>query len=150
MLARLLFPSPDAPERRSLSAALLVLRLGSGAFMAAAHGWPKLQTYTEKVSSWADPIGIGSAPSLTLAVFAELLCAAAIALGLLTRAALVPLIVTMLVAVFVVHAEDPFQKKELGLLYLVSYVALLLAGPGRYSLDAWIGARIRARGRGRS
>lgn len=142
MLTRLLFP--DHAEPRPTSVGLLVLRVSVGLLMAVGHGWSKMATYAEHVHSWADPIGIGSEASLTLAVFAELFCSIALVLGLLTRAAAVPLIVTMLVAVFIVHAGDPFQKQEMGLLYLVPYVTLLLTGPGRYSLDALIARRLRS------
>lgn len=141
MLTKLLFP--DHAEPRHVSVGLLLLRVGSGLLMALTHGWSKMATYGAHVGSWADPIGIGSAASLTLAVFAELLCSLALVLGLLTRAAAIPLIVTMLVAALVVHADDPFQKKELGLLYLVPFLTLLVTGPGRFSLDAAIGRRLR-------
>lgn len=49
--------------------------------------------------------------------------------------AVIPLIVTMLVAVFFVHGADPFAQREPALLYLLPYVMLLLTGSGRYSLD---------------
>lgn len=108
--------------------------------MAYSHGWGKFQKVLSGDLSFGDPIGLGEELSLILTVFAEFLCGVLVALGLLTRAALVPLIVTMLVAVFVVHAEDPFGKQEFGLLYLVPYITLFLAGPGKYSLDKQLGA----------
>lgn len=41
----------------------------------------------------------------------------------------------MLVAVFVVHLDHDFGKKELGLFYLISYLVLLISGGGKYSVD---------------
>ncbi len=116
--------------------ALLLLRISSGGFMAYSHGWPKAQKVLAGDLGFGDPIGIGETPSLLLVVFAELVCSILVALGLFTRLALVPLIITMAVAVFIVHADDPFSKQEFGLLFLVPYVALLLKGPGAWSLDA--------------
>lgn len=107
--------------------------------MAYSHGWGKMQRVLEGELGFADPIGIGELPSLVLTVFAELVCGVLVALGLFTRAALVPLIITMVVAVFIVHADDPFSKQEFGLLYLVPYVALFLTGPGKFSLDRQLG-----------
>lgn len=115
---------------------LLVLRLFFGVSMALAHGWPKLQRFSELQNSFPDPLGIGSMPSLSLAIFAELACAVAVAIGLLFRASLLPLIATMVVAAFIVHGQDPFKKQELALAYLSAYVALACTGPGRYSVDA--------------
>ncbi|TNF30193.1 MAG: DoxX family protein, partial [Bacteroidetes bacterium] len=88
---------------------LLLLRLASGGIMAYSHGWGKMQRVQEGELGFADPIGIGELPSLVLTVFAELVCGVLVALGLFTRAALVPLIITMVVAVFIVHADDPFS-----------------------------------------
>jgi putative oxidoreductase len=52
-------------------------------------------------------------------------------------------LVTMLVAAFHVHATDPFSKKELALAYATAALAILLAGPGRLSLDARFRKRAR-------
>lgn len=118
---------------------LLFLRLASGGMMAYSHGWGKLQKMLGGNMSFADPIGMGEEASLVLTVFAEFVCGILVALGLFTRAALIPLIITMVVAVFIIHAEDPFSKQEFGLLYLVPYLTLFLAGPGKLSLDKKLG-----------
>jgi len=121
------------------SLGLLILRLALGGMMLAAHGWPKLKGFSGLVGSFPNPIGIGSTPSLVLAVFAEFFCAIAVMLGLFTRAAAIPLMITMLVAAFIVHASDPFQRQEFALLYAVPFLMLVLTGAGSYSLDAKIG-----------
>jgi putative oxidoreductase len=41
----------------------------------------------------------------------------------------------MLVIIFIVHSGDPFGDKESAYIYLLMYLSLLLAGPGKYSLD---------------
>lgn len=123
------------------SLGLLVLRLGVGGLMLFRHGLPKLLGFSELVDGFADPIGLGSAASLSLAIFAELLCSALVILGLGTRLAAVPLAVTMLVAAFVVHGGDPFAKKELALLYLSAVIGLMFLGSGRFALDSLVGRR---------
>jgi putative oxidoreductase len=115
--------------------ALFVLRVSVGAFMLLGHGWGKLMSFAERAGSFPDPLGVGSAASLSMAVFAEVFCAAALILGLATRWATVPLIVTMVVAAFVIHADDPWAKQEFALLYLIPFVALLIGGSGRAAVD---------------
>lgn len=44
----------------------------------------------------------------------------------------------MTVAAFITHGADPFQKKELALMYLVMAIAIALLGPGRWSLDQFV------------
>ena len=120
---------------------LLILRLSAGVTMFGAHGLSKLLSFSERLDTFADPIGFGAPLSLTLAVFAEAVCSLLLAAGLFTRLAAVPLLITMLVAALIVHGDDPWNKKELPLLYAASYAALLLTGPGRWSLDQWIARR---------
>lgn len=114
---------------------ILWLRIIGGGFMLA-HGIPKLmKLFAGGDIQFADPFGIGPAATLGLTVFAEVICAVFILVGFKTRAAVVPLIITMLVAAFVIHGADPFRKKELALVYLVIYLSLFFLGSGKYSVD---------------
>jgi putative oxidoreductase len=124
------------------SFALLILRVVVGSFMLV-HGLQKLDMLKANPVQFADPIGIGEPASLTLAVFAELVCSILLIIGLLTRLAIIPLIITMLVAVFIVHAADGFEKQELPALYLGVYIVLIINGAGKYSVDRLIAKRKR-------
>ncbi|WP_346862430.1 DoxX family protein [uncultured Draconibacterium sp.] len=120
------------------SIGLLLLRVSAGGFMLT-HGYPKLQRLLAGEFQFGDPLGLGPEVSLVLAVFAEVVCSILLVLGLGTRLATIPLIVTMAVAAFIAHGADPFGRKELALMYLVSYVVLLLNGAGKFSMDKIIG-----------
>lgn len=114
--------------------ALAILRIAPS-IMMLTHGVPKLQKILGGNLEFADPIGIGQAPSLFLAVIAEVVCPLLIILGIRTRWATVPVIIMMLVAGFIQHASDAFGVKEKALLYLTVFVVILFLGPGRYSVD---------------
>tara|TARA_R110000868_G_scaffold107939_1_gene295008 strand:- start:238 stop:615 length:378 start_codon:yes stop_codon:yes gene_type:complete len=113
---------------------LLLLRVVPSVMMIT-HGFPKFQNLIGGEIKFGDPIGIGSAPSLFLAVVGELVCPILIILGFKTRWAALPSAITMAVAAFIAHGADPFQKKELALLYLTFFVVIILVGPGKYSID---------------
>lgn len=116
---------------------LLLLRVTFGGLMLINHGWGKMMKLLgDDPIQFADPIGIGETASLALTVFAEVICAALITIGFLTRWAIIPLIITMLVAIFIVHISDPFKKMEMAILYLIPYVVLWMNGAGKYSVDA--------------
>ncbi len=117
---------------------LLALRVGAGGMFFFLHGWSKLVRFSVLSATFPDPLGIGSSASLALAVFAEFFCSLAVMLGLFTRWAAIPPIITMFVAAFVVHAGDPWSKKELALLYLISFLPLFFTGGGRYSLERFL------------
>ena len=113
---------------------LLILRVGLSAFMLT-HGLSKFQRLFADEIKFADPLGIGETPSLILVVIGEFIAPILIMIGFRTRLiALFPAI-TMLVAAFIVHGDDPFAKKEKALLYLLGYVVVILCGPGKYALD---------------
>lgn len=118
------------------SLAVLVLRLGAGGMLLVTHGWGKLMNAAARAPGFPDPIGLGPVASFWLVVFAEVLCAGFVMVGLLTRYSVVPLLGFSAVAGFVQHASDPWPKRELPFLYGVAFLAVLLAGPGRFSLDA--------------
>lgn len=119
---------------------LLVLRISSG-LMMAAHGWGKAGRVLSGEFGFADPLGIGQAPSLILAAFAEFVCALLVVVGLKTRWAAVPVVITMLVAGLVHHAQDPWSDKESALLFAAMFLALVLTGGGRWSVDTLLGRR---------
>jgi putative oxidoreductase len=115
--------------------ALLILRVAIGIFMLT-HGYGKLlKLFGDEPITFADPIGLGVTTSLFLAVFAEVLCSIFLIMGLFTRPAAIPLIITMLVAAFIVHADDEFRGKEMALLYFLVYTVIAITGAGKYSID---------------
>ena len=107
-------------------------------FLFAAHGWSKLTRVPGIFESFPDPIGMGSAMSAGMAIFAEAVCTLLVVAGLFTRLAAVPIVITLLVAALVVHADDPWSKKEFALLYCVPFLVLIFTGAGKYSLDSLI------------
>ena len=113
---------------------LAVLRILPSAFLMT-HGWGKFNRLISGNFEFPDPIGIGSSPSLFLTVIGEFICPILIIIGLKTRWAAVPSAITMFVAAFIVHASDPFSDKEKALLFLVTFIAIILLGPGRFSID---------------
>lgn len=121
--------------------ALLLFRIFLGIVMIT-HGYPKLEKLIAGGNiEFMNFLGLGPTISLVLVVFAEFICSILLILGLFTRWSLIPLIIVMLVAVFGVHINDSFDKMELPLHYLVSYIILMIIGPGRYSIDGLIAKR---------
>ncbi len=114
---------------------LLIARIGIAALMLT-HGIPKLMMlFSGQPINFPPVMGMSAALSLSLTVFAEVFCSLLLLFGFATRIAVIPLIITMLVAVLIIHGADPFAVKEPGLQYLLVYTVLLFAGSGKYSLD---------------
>ena len=124
----------------ALDWAALILRSTLGLLMIIGHGWFKFSHILEGNYQFGNPIGIGPVPSLFLAVGAEVGCSFLLILGLWTRLAILPLVFTMLVALFMVLLPmgAPWEKIESVLHFLIPYLALFLLGSGKYSLDHFL------------
>lgn len=128
---------------RSPDAALLVLRLWFGGSMLFLHGWLKLVNFSSMAAQFPDLFGIGRGPTVGLAIFGELVCAALLMAGLFTRFAALGLAITMTVAFTMGHGGRLTGQGngEMAFLYLGAFIALFVAGGGKFSFDAKMGAK---------
>ncbi len=123
---------------RSTDFALLLLRVVAGLTMLLNHGWGKVMNFGGMSDKFMNFLGMGSTVSLVLIIFAEVVCAALITLGFLTRFAALVLAIGMGVAFFVGHGmklSNP-GSGELALIYLLIAVTLFFSGAGKFSIDA--------------
>ncbi len=116
------------------SLAMTVLRIGISALMLG-HGIPKISRLFESPIEFADPIGLGPVLSLILTLIGEVVAPVLIIIGWKTRLAAIPALITMLVAALIVHGSDPFQKKEMEIMYALGFLVILIGGPGKFALD---------------
>ena len=124
---------------------LFLLRAGTS-FLMIPHGWAKYERLTQALEAgepvkFMDFMGMGTTVSLALTIFGELIAPALILVGFKTRWMAAPAAFTMLVAAFVAHGADPLAEKEHALLYASAFLAVLLLGPGRWSVDSWWAGR---------
>ena len=112
----------------------LILRLTLGLSMLISHGMPKLLDYNAKKDVFPDPLGVSSQLSLILVIFAEVVCSIFIILGLKIRITTIPLIITMAIAAFIIHAGEPWKKQELAALYLSGFITLFFTGEGKFAV----------------
>jgi putative oxidoreductase len=126
----------------SIDLGLLILRLASAGAMLWLHGKGKLMDFNKAVEKF--PVILGSAKvSLGMAIFAEVLCAGLLILGLFGRFAALALAVTMGVAFVMVHkmALTGTGSGEMAFLYLIPFVTLFFTGPGKFSVDGGAGGK---------
>ena len=124
----------------------LLLRLVFGYFWLET-GWAKLHNlefFSQRFVEWGIPFPMLSA---TASGTVDLVGGALLILGLGTRLVAVPMIVNMLVALAVVvlpGIATPDEFVELDeVLYVLVLFWLLMAGPGKASLDHLIATRLR-------
>jgi putative oxidoreductase len=140
---------------------LLPLRLVVG-FGFLAHGWAKWSRGPSGFAKLLVQIGT-PLPEVTawVVTLTEVLGGLAILVGALVAVVSIPLIVSMLVAMFTVQLPFGFSSVntigltpsgpvfgppgyEINLLYIGALLALAVAAPGAWSVDGWLRRRRRA------
>lgn len=136
MLKQFLFGS-DFKGTAWATLGFTLLRIFTGVGLMT-HGFAKLpvsEQFIGGVAALGFPFPVAFAWAAALA---EAAGGALILAGFLTRPAAFFALFTMCVAVFGVHLNDPFGKKELALVYGFLALCFLLAGAGDWSIDALV------------
>lgn len=124
---------------RDLPLLFIRLVLAYGFFTPAKMKWGDIQSIADWFESMNYPL-----PTLNayLAASAEAAGVVLLTLGLFSRLISIPLIITMLVAIFTVHISNGFNAGDNGfeipLYYLIMLVTIFILGPGRISLDYFV------------
>jgi putative oxidoreductase len=109
-------------------------------------GWGKVHSL-DKVTAFFTGLGI-PAPGFnaTLVGYSELICGGLLVVGLLTRFATVPLMVSMIIAILTAKLKDLHGIFDLvgfdEFTYLAVLVMIALIGPGLVSLDHLVARRL--------
>lgn len=125
---------------------LLLVRLSLAAVFVPS-GWGKLHDL-EKVTAFFVELGI-PAPHLNAVVVSitELVCGSLLLVGLVSRLAAMPLVVSMTVAIITAKAPDLHGVVDLfsvdEFIYIVMAIVVIVLGPGAVSVDAQLARRVK-------
>jgi putative oxidoreductase len=141
--------------------AIVPLRLVVG-YGFIAHGMAKLVRGPAAFAKLLHLLGVPlPLPTAWMVTLLELACGVALVLGAFVVIASVPLIASMLVAMFSLHLHFGFSAVntigltpagpvfgppgyEINLLYIAALLALAFVGPGALSLERWLSERLHA------
>lgn len=139
LIYRFLFPAP--PKRNRASLLILSLRILLG-LLLMSHGIQKWAQFDIMRTVFPDPIGFGSQFSLVLVIFAELFCSIFFIVGFFYRLVMIPMMITLGIAFFVIHNGSITLGGELAFIYLTVFIILYVTGPGKFSIDYFISQSI--------
>lgn len=123
--------------------ARLFMRLFTGV-MFMQFGIRQIAHFNELAPTFEAVMGMSSETSLLVMILIEIICSTLIILGLFTRFALIPPIVSMVIAECVLVQNlltqnglsfYEWQSVFLPIMFLGIFVFMMLAGPGKVSLD---------------
>lgn len=123
--------------------ARLFMRLFTGV-MFMQFGIRQIAQFNELALSFPSVFGMGAEVSLLVMILIEIICSTLIILGLFTRFAIIPPMVSMVIAECVLVQElmaqtnVTFQSSQiifLPIMFIGIFLFMMLAGPGKISLD---------------
>ena len=128
--------------------ARLFMRLFVGV-MFMQLGIRYLVHYNELSSSFPAILGMSPVTTLTIMICIELICSLLIMVGFLTRIATIPPIISMIASeLYLLHNPDSFPTASwaidsplpgyLPIMFIGIFLFILLAGPGKISVDYFI------------
>lgn len=126
------------PSDRSLHLSLLVFRVLLSAELIYAHGLKKLGVGVDQAEVIPNPLHLPDSFNSLFADVANLVCPLFVIAGLLTRVAILPILAVTLTGYFVLHFKDAPLIKDTPYMYSLSYLLLMVLGPGKYSVDHYI------------
>ena len=141
------------PGDKQVDVGLLLMRVGIPAALFVRHGWEKVSGFNHMLAFQMDPLHIGVYPTMAFATLSDGICTLLIILGLFTRTAAAVIVISLSV-VFVTMENalgiipssyhltqstppppSSADHVELTFIYLIFFLGIVFAGPGRYSLD---------------
>jgi putative oxidoreductase len=115
---------------------LLFIRVWFCISLFVKHGIEKVFHYSDMQARFPDPIHVGPTVGLTFALIADFVCPLLIIIGLGTRLAGLFMFINLLVVfTFMHHFSFMDGHAELVYIYLGLALFIVIAGPGKYSMD---------------
>lgn len=118
--------------------ALLLYRVIISILFVFGYGLKKLKMFINGEDFFYSFLGFGSDITLLLASIGELIAPIFIIIGYKTRFFTALPLFMMFIVVLDVKSGEPFESYQSALLYLISLLIIIIAGPGKYSIDNYI------------
>ena len=126
----------------SIDAGLLFLRVSICLNLFIRHGYEKAFTFSQMEPTFMGLLNLGATNTLIIAMIGDSICSLLVVFGVATRWAALYCFCNIFVA-WTVKAHFQYfgyrvDHGELMVLYLVALIAIIITGPGRYSVDSLI------------
>ncbi|MDN3656068.1 DoxX family protein [Ferruginibacter paludis] len=116
---------------------LLVFRVVLSLEIIVVHGFKKVGINVAEAEKIPNPLHFPETFNHAFAVSANLFFPVLVILGFFTRIAILPILAVTLTGYFVLHWNDALLIKDTPFMYSLSYLLILVLGPGRYSVDSF-------------
>lgn len=120
----------------TVSLGLLFFRIAVSVELLLVHGIKKLGVGVNAAEVVPNPLHLPETLNQLFATTANVVLPLFVIFGLVTRLAVLPILAVTLTGYFVVHGNSPLPERDIPFMYSISFLLLLIVGPGKYSMDA--------------
>lgn len=125
-------------EKQMANITLLFFRTLLCVELMLVHGLKKIANVDEELKLLPNPFGIAPHLNLYIAIIANLVMPLFVITGTFTKLAILPILGITLTGYFIVHSNDSLAIRDIPFMYSLSFLVVLLLGPGKYSVDEMI------------
>jgi putative oxidoreductase len=118
--------------------ALFFFRILLALELFRVHGLRKLKSQHGPPELVPNPLHLPEGLNQLVATFSDTVVPFLVMVGIATRVVVLPVIGVTAVGYFVVHRKDPVQVRDVPYMYTLSFLLLLLVGPGKYYVDHYL------------
>ncbi|PZR25262.1 MAG: DoxX family protein [Citrobacter freundii] len=126
----------------SFHLSMLVFRVLVSVELMMAHGLKKVGVGVAQAETIPNPLHLPAQLNDLFATSANLFFPVLVIIGFFTRIAVIPVLAVTLTGYFVVHWNDSLLEKDTPFMYSVSFLLIMVLGPGKYSLDHFLNKRL--------
>lgn len=142
MKKALYFLTSVYPGVISFHLAMLAFRVLISVELMMAHGLKKVGVGVAQAETVPNPLHLPAQLNDLFATSANLFFPVLVIIGFFTRLAVIPVLAVTLTGYFVVHWNDSLLEKDTPFMYSVSFLLIVVLGPGKYSLDHFLNKRL--------
>lgn len=122
----------------AVNTAMFIVRVGLG-ILLLHHGYQKITHFENTVKNTPPLPLLNGEMRAGLIIFSEFFCSIFVILGLFTRLACIPILIGFGIILFKVHHLDFLNTGQLASVFTLGFIAVLLIGPGKGSIDGMRG-----------
>lgn len=130
------------PGAISFHLSMLAFRILISVELMMAHGLKKVGVGVAQAETVPNPLHLPTQLNDLFATSANLFFPVLVIIGFFTRLAAIPILAVTLTGYFVVHWNDSLLEKDTPFMYSVSFLLIMILGPGKYSLDHFLNKRL--------
>jgi putative oxidoreductase len=126
------------PSYTIYNVTMLLFRIALALEMMIIHGFKKLGIGVSEAEIIPNPFNLPQTFNDAFIISANFFFPFLVLIGFYTRLSALPVLVVTVTGYLIVHRNEALIARDIPFMYSISFLSILLLGPGKYSIDHFI------------